>query len=113
MEETTPQARSNCLAKGASVLGASQKYLTYEDLHAVTGISLSTLRRRVKAGQIPYFQPGGSRTRVAFPPDVVERLLKSQGLDLNQCPPVTKTTESPPPLKLRPPGPRPKWQQRA
>src|SRR5213078_4633777 len=50
-----------------------QRYLTYDELSKITGISLSTLRRRVKDGSIPCIQPGGPRTRVVFPLDVLDR----------------------------------------
>jgi excisionase family DNA binding protein len=57
---------------------AGPRVLTYEELSGLTGISISTLRRRVADGSIPYLQPGGPRTRVAFPIDILERLLRQQ-----------------------------------
>jgi excisionase family DNA binding protein len=88
----------------ASTASFAPAYLTYEELSARTGISVSTLRRRVKDGKLPYFQPGGRRTRLVFPVDVVERLLQSaptssQTLPESQLQPVAH------PLQ----GPQPKW----
>jgi excisionase family DNA binding protein len=80
-------------------------YLTYKALSAKTGISLSTLRRRVKEGKLQHCQPGGKRTRVIFPQDVVERLMRTD--DHNPEP----TRESPPLTggADRRSGPAPKW----
>lgn len=85
--------------------------LSYEEVSARTGLSLSTLRRRVKEGKLPFIQPGGRRTRIVFPLDVIERLL--QAADTSSSPkhavqqpisvPVRKVTVSR--------GPRPKWLQ--
>jgi excisionase family DNA binding protein len=79
-------------------------YLNYKELSADTGISVSTLRRRVQAGQLPFFQPGGRRTRVVFPADLVERLLQSP----TESPALSPETPPPPTNAIRH-GPPPKW----
>jgi excisionase family DNA binding protein len=79
-------------------------YLSYEELSAATGISTSTLRRRVRDGQLPFFQPGGHRTRVVFPADVVERLLQ-----MSTKPSTPSSELQPPPPTVIQYGPRPKW----
>jgi excisionase family DNA binding protein len=84
----------------------ARTYLTYDELHVKTGLSLSTLRRRVKEGRLPFFQPGGPRTRVVFPADVIERLLSSV--------PIREQPQEPAPMPSSPAGPRgprPKWLQ--
>jgi excisionase family DNA binding protein len=76
-------------------------YLTYEELSQQTGISVSTLRRRVEEGAILFFQPGGPRTRIVFPLDVVERLInqKSAPPEASTEPCSSGPKRSGPPLK--------------
>lgn len=81
-------------------------YLTYEELSQQTGISVSTLRRRVSDGTIPFFQPGGPRTRIVFPLDAVERLIQPASL---LSPPKPESIQP----KQHRLGPRPKWQRDA
>jgi excisionase family DNA binding protein len=77
--------------------------LTYTELSELTGISQSTLRRRVKQGTIPFLQPGGPRTRVVFPIDVIDRLTQaSQPIPQAQPAPEKKTRRL---------GPEPKWKR--
>ncbi|MFL5330046.1 MAG: helix-turn-helix domain-containing protein [Gemmataceae bacterium] len=49
-------------------------YLTIEELAKKTRYSVSTLRRLCRKGLIPFFQPGGPRSRVVFPTDSIERI---------------------------------------
>lgn len=76
--------------------------LTYEELSRRTGLSISTLRRRVKDGTIPFLQPGSRRSRIVFPIDIVERLLA--------CVPAPAPSAPRPKQNAR--GPRPKWKRR-
>src|ERR1043165_4231033 len=82
----------------------SRCYLTYEELSELTGLSLSTLRRRVKDGSLPCFQSGGPRTRVIFAANVIDLLIQSTPADLEA------NCETPQP-QPKPLGPRPKWQR--
>jgi excisionase family DNA binding protein len=79
--------------------------LSYAELSAQTGFSLSTLRRRVREGKLPFIQPGGPRSRIAFPADTVARLLNS----ISES--TTSSREPRPAAPPRPRGPRPKWLQ--
>jgi excisionase family DNA binding protein len=79
-------------------------YLSYEELSSRTGLSISTLRRRVSDGTLPCFQPGGSRTRVVFPVDIVERCLQAGAAAI----PAQSVMPESPPMPRR--GPRPRWQ---
>ena len=83
--------------------------LSYEELSVQTGLSLSTLRRRVKEGKLPCIQPGGRRTRIVFPVDVVERLLQhaSNSSETATVPPAPKPAR--PAANPTHHGPRPKW----
>jgi excisionase family DNA binding protein len=84
--------------------------LTYEEVSAQTGLSLSTLRRRVMEGKLPFIQPGGRRTRIVFPIDVVERLLQDSGSPSEKSPVLTSSTavSAANPVHR---GPKPKWLQ--
>lgn len=64
----------------ASVLSSAvpQRYLTIEEMSALTTLSVSTLRRLVKKGAITTYQPGGSRHRMLFPPDAIEQVARAQ-----------------------------------
>jgi excisionase family DNA binding protein len=89
---------------------ASRVYLGYAEIAAQTGISLSTLRRRVKEGRLPFIQPGGRRTRIVFPADVIERLLQNAG-NAAETTPVSSTEPARSAAKPTHHGPRPKWLQ--
>ena len=55
-------------------MGPDEKqYLTIDELSMRSGLSVSTLRRRVREGNIEALQPGGPGTRLLFRPDVLER----------------------------------------
>src|SRR6516225_2482345 len=51
------------------------RYLTLAELSAQTTLSESTLKRLCQKGAIPFYQPGGPRTRIVFPPDAIEQAL--------------------------------------
>ncbi len=49
--------------------------ITKEQLAELTGSSISTIMRRKRDRQIPFFQPGGPGTLLKFPRDCVRLLL--------------------------------------
>jgi excisionase family DNA binding protein len=85
---------------------STPRYLTTVELSELTGISVSTIQRLCRKGQLPFYQPGGPRTRIVFPPDAFEQATqanqKATGLPPND--PAAASPENP----QR--GPRPKWQ---
>jgi hypothetical protein len=88
----------------------TQKYCDFEEFARLTGLSVSTLKRRKRDGSLFYFQPGGPRSRVLIPRDAIERVLSQPKLAVN-------VPEKPSPAHLntktpRLPGPLPKWAQR-
>src|SRR5947209_5314315 len=93
-----------CSPPGADEPNSRAAYLTYEELHVKTRISLSTLRRLVREGCIPFFQPGGPRTRILFPADIVERLLTP-----TQNTRKLQDTQEHAALPTVRRGPKPKW----
>ena len=72
----------------------SPLYLNVSELRAKTGLSISTIRRRMSDGTLRYLQPGGPRTRVLFPLDAIEPERTSENLE-------TKPTARS--------GPQPRW----
>jgi excisionase family DNA binding protein len=98
---TTPKAH----AADAAQHPTARCYLTIAELAATTGMSVSTLGRLKKRGLLPFFQPGGPRSRVLFPADAVERTFlygrkpeDSSGVD-------DAADDETAPRR----GPRPKW----
>jgi len=88
--------------------GNQQRYLasemlTREQLAHKYGVSIATIDRRRKAGQIPYFQPGGKRTRVTFPPNAYEQVPLDQRV-------ASAVTQNQPQQSLLS-GPQPRWKK--
>ena len=61
MDDRPKIVPANC--DNDDVPGTTSAYLSYGELSARTGLSLSTLRRRVKDGSLPCIQLGGPRSR--------------------------------------------------
>ncbi|MHB9050013.1 MAG: helix-turn-helix transcriptional regulator [Pirellulales bacterium] len=74
-----------------------RQYLSLREFQKATGLSESTIRRRVKDGSLLVHQPGGKRKKLLFPRDAL----------------VTSQTDGPPAENHREPrrtfGPRPHW----
>ncbi len=84
----------------------ARRYLTIDELSARTTLSVSTLRRLYRRGQLVGYQPGGPRTRIVFPPDAIEQAVQATATALVPRP-------SPPldPMHAPGRGPRPQWMQ--
>ena len=57
--------------------------LTIKQLQVATGLSISTLRRRVKDGTIPVLQPGGRGKKLLFPLAVLDELCMRRCVQSN------------------------------
>ena len=78
------------------------EYLSPDEFARTTGLSPSTVRRRLIDGALPYLQPGGPRSRVLIPRTA---LVIAEPLSPN---PARSRQEV-----IRPrSGPRPHWQKR-
>jgi len=53
-------------------------YVDIVELAARTRVSMSTINRLKRRGRIPFYQPGGKRTRVLFPLNAIEGVISSQ-----------------------------------
>lgn len=88
------------------------EYVSIAQLSAISGLSVSTLRRRLKDGSLPFLQPGGTRSRLLFRRDVLDTLARPAGEPVSAqstarqavCP-ESVTPEA----SLALPGPRPRW----
>jgi excisionase family DNA binding protein len=52
---------------------AEKTLISITELSYTNGLSISTIRRLVRRGQIPFVQPSGKGGKLLFPPDAVER----------------------------------------
>jgi predicted DNA-binding transcriptional regulator AlpA len=76
----------------------SKQYLSVDELSQRSGLSVSTIWRLKRSGQIPYFQPAGENHLVKFPFDAIEC-----GMSRSTSTVVLEQFEK------RLPGPQPKW----
>ena len=83
--------------------GEKKAYLTAPELSVRTGLSLSTIHRLKKRGNIPYFQPAGKGGSVLFPHDAIEHALDSS----REFVPLPPTRNNGSNDRLY--GPRPTW----
>lgn len=90
------------------------RYVSIDELHKLSGLSLSTLRRRIKDGTLRPIQPGGPRTRLLFRADVLEQFAVPSPLGPNQTTERAEESERESidtRSSVRNPGPRPRWLQ--
>jgi len=80
----------HCLHRDAAIItdrdmteSRYRQTLTIKQLHEATGLSISTLRRRVKDGTIPVIQPGGRGKKLLFPMTILDELCIRQGSQSN------------------------------
>jgi excisionase family DNA binding protein len=85
---------------------STPRYLTTVELSDVTGLSVSTIQRLCRKGLLRFYQPGGPRTRMVFPPDAIEQATESNQKATGLPPGDTLAASSESPQR----GPRPKWQ---
>ena len=84
-------------------------YLSVEEFGAVTGLSVSTVRRRIRDGSLPVFQPGGKKSRILIPGGVLTDRSRQEPVATPPEPAAASPTPSPPTLA----GPRPRWTRHA
>jgi len=89
-----------------------RKYIDIGELAAQTGMSLSTIHRLKKQGQIPFYQPAGKGGKLLFPPDAIEWIAKAGSFPVKEsnfvAPTVTAPASETPSLS-RLSGPPPAW----
>jgi excisionase family DNA binding protein len=81
------------------------EYLSPLEFARLTGLSLSTVHRRIRDKSLPVWQPGGRRTAV--------RIHRS-ALTTSHQPPDPSAVEAPSPAEAAPSprcGPQPRWKK--
>jgi hypothetical protein len=100
-------------ADGPQLVGQVRKYLSPREYSTLTGLSMATVQRRLSTKQIPFFQPGGRRSRVLIPVDALQAQAEETGPE-----PSTNGSAGPqtvrdpkPAIKKQShlPGPQPRW----
>lgn len=89
---------------------SARKYLSPNEFASATGLSISTIFRRLKAGQIQLYQPGGKRTRILIPIAAVESEPSQRQLDPDSHSAETVHSKCLASLDQKPlSGRKPKW----
>jgi hypothetical protein len=86
-----------------------QRYISIQDLSEISGLSVSTLRRRVLDGSLVAAQPGGRRTRLLFPIDILDRLMPTKDQAVTATFTVKTDLSAVAGTQESIPGPKPKW----
>lgn len=92
---------------------ARRDFLSVQEFVRSSGLSASTVRRRVRDGSLPNCQPGGSGCRVLIPADALDRLANQEEAECprpqEQTPMNRDDNQTPrrPEPKLS--GPTPRW----
>lgn len=79
--------------------GTEKQFLNIREFSRISGLSISTLRRRAKDGSVASIQPGGPGKLLLFP---------RNALDKQSSPPTSAEKQADTPKKA-PPGRRPAW----
>lgn len=84
---------------------SDSNYLSPAEVHALTGLSIATVRRRISDGTLPVVQLGGKKHRILIPRTALDQL------NTHASTPVDSSAESTPTPPVNAPlaGPRPKW----
>lgn len=85
-------------------------FLSREEFAALAGISRATLGRYLKAGRVPFFQPGGPRHRMTIPRSALESLtVPAKSRERVVEPQPADGTKSQNSSRNSRRGPKPKW----
>ncbi len=92
----------------------TRQFLSIVEFQLATGYSDSTIRRKLKNGSLPMFQPGGKRTKILIPKSVL--LPPTQTHPAGNAPVNIPFKDAfRPPISSSPPskrrGPKPRWEQ--
>lgn len=91
-----------------SLLATDRDGLTIEEFARRTSLSVSTIRRRIKDGQLPFWQPGGPGTRLLLP---ANSLPFQPAATLPATRPVESANPSTNRASSRLSGPLPRWKR--
>lgn len=92
------------------------QYLSKRELVKRSGLSAATVQRYVRAGKIPFYQPGGRGAKLLFPPNAIEAAVRQSTADPQAATGVTVVGVYAGPATAQStrgsgvlPGPRPRW----
>jgi excisionase family DNA binding protein len=91
----------------------SSRFLSIAEFARLARLSISTIRRYMKAGKLPYVQIGGPRSRVLFAADVLDHFVSQSSLtsshieEAASSPSCEAARQDNAPKQI--PGPCPKW----
>ncbi len=97
------ECAERCASQAESEAAPERAYLSVTQFCELTGLSSSTVRRRIADCSIRTFQPGGPRSRVLIPTDQLDfKLVLDPGY-------VAPSASSDGVISMRRSGRRPKW----
>ncbi len=83
---------------------AMRRYISVDEFCVSTGLSRSTVRRRIADGSIPFHQPGGRRSRILIPATALDEPSQRPKKTLLSM--QSSSRKAPEQLS----GPKPRWQ---
>jgi len=95
-----------------SNLQHTRHYLSPQEFSQLSGLSLATVHRYLKKGNLPFQQPGGPRSRILIPAEVLVAIVTVTPGSTSKAvvpAPVPKPIPHTPKDPVRLPGPRPRW----
>ena len=101
---------------GARAGEQARGYLSPQEFSLLSGLSLATVHRYLRAGQLPFRQTAGFRSRIVIPRDALDVLAgDGPGVNSPESPTVPASSSGPQDsdIPTRPSGPRPKWTRQA
>lgn len=113
----SPSGGEYSLPMADAPAGLGRRYLTVQQFADLSGLSLSTIRRRIRDGSITHAQPGGKRRRILIPVGALEHRqhcpsASHEARNENPNEQVNVADPGQPSPPERPiPGPSPKWQR--
>ena len=84
---------------------ADRPLLSIQEFSALSGLSAVTVRRRLRAGLLPFTQLGGRKHRILIPAAALLAMQPSAA----ERPPNPPERPAEPSPKTPPPGPKPRW----
>ena len=95
---------------GRAMPEAAREYFSVAEFAQRTGLSETTVRRYLKKGLLPRYQPGGRRSRVLIPAAALTETREKESAPTgSNSPPPTKEIA----VTKNNPGPTPRWRTHA
>jgi hypothetical protein len=92
----------------------STPYLTVDEFACLSTLSEVTVRRYLRDGRLPKFQPGGDRCRIGIPVSALQTLEPAQSVrpvGLDSAPSTDAQSLNQLSINKKLPGRRPRWRR--